>query len=60
MPVVVLTGSRGGAAAGTGSAQRANSLVEKPADRAALAEVVGLIADYWLKLNIAPGSLVTF
>jgi len=57
VPVVVLTGPP---VTGTESLGQANSFVQKPSDRIALAERVGLIADYWLKLNIAPGSLATF
>ena len=56
VPVVVLTGPE---AIGAQPARQANSFVLKPSDRAALAEKVGLVVDYWLKLNIAPGSLAT-
>jgi len=59
LPVVIMTGPKEARAIAEG-AGLSNSCVEKPAERGALTEVVRLVAEYWLKLNVSPGSLTGF
>jgi CheY-like chemotaxis protein len=52
--VIVLTSSNAEADAAAAYALCANSYLVKPSDPVALAEVLGLIRDYWMKWNYVP------
>ena len=54
LPVVILTSAQGETDLLGGYRQGANSYVIRPADGAALADVIGQLARYWLNVNQRP------